>query len=1615
MLKVSLMLAVGLAALCGDTGYECGDHGTCTLIGKVYRCVCAPGWTGYDCSSCSRGFVNLVENCIPPSCIEDGLECGGRGTCLYLKSKNAWECGSCPVGFYQYSGRCVSSYCYGDEEAGGVTTERPCSGQGICIFNGASEADRVRPDVYICSCNLIHTGSQCQNCDPRFGKIDPLLRACVAMSCYDGEDTEPCQGRGECVENIQQHPFTGELTTGYICRCGYPYQLVGTAKCLPLNCVSTQAGVATECGTGGVCESSGSQFSCRCLSGFVQLTDGHCTAPACRQNDGALACSDIGACVSGGEDPTDPSTYYCQCPMSYSSGDYCEVCDNQRGTTINGKCVAKSCVVDNTVCSNNGDCVLEGLFAYRCKCHEGYEAHGTNVCAKPGCWDSIVNKTCSGAGQCTSNGCQCNSGFTLRSMRCIPTKLINGSWVCSGNGTATISSSSADASKPENWICQCDGVTKGTLCNECNTERRPPAAYMINNVCTAAACVSDSTTSPPTICNGVQGATCSQYGVDADSVFYCKTPDKSQYLVAYNSSLVVHRGCTYPSKTEYPLNLYCGLLDGHTMYIDDPGAPQCLSTLTYTCSCEDPFNFVTVEDTIKSELGDVQYRTSCIHKACLNPDLKGTTDETVLQNPDSYCNGLGDCLQDDHGDYTCFCGPGSTYFKGTCVSNACLTQDPETDATLVCGGLGVCDVDAYGHWGCFCGYPYFGSGSSCYPVGCGFYDPLSGVTLLCGGEDRGTCVANEAHPELATCACNRGFTLIGSSYCAPSACTAYGADREGVEPSLSYVCSGIGECFRDPLTGDYRCHCGEGYYATGPYCTLAQCVVVIDAGEAIPGLIGNLYLECGFAGAGTCTSDGCTCNSGYVKTASLSMCVRAGCIDENNIYCGGDHHAACVDKGDGTGFSCVCTAQHVNVNGTCVPKKCVTRDVNGNNVVCGGRGRCIQMWTGYMCACDNNTPAVPSGDSYTCPHPDCCGQVGEDMVVCSDQGSCKETATGGFCVCNNGYSLVGKSQCIVSECVQTDGNGVTSICGGGECIATNDVHSCACANGFSNVDGRCVHSNCIDTYDGEQIECSGFGKCTAVDSSYKCVCNLGYSPGTEPNRCFSVMCLSTIGDKGYECGGHGKCMYSEEQEEFSCTCESGYKNIDDTSAGYSITYFCVTSGCTTTSEAGQTVCNGGGMCDPTSGRCVCNEGHAGDTCADCADGYIRPPEEYIFKHCMKTTCADSTCGGTGMCVPSLLYNQMVCECADHHTPLDGRCVPCAIDNCETCDVSQLGRACSLCQDGTYLSGDQTQCLPCHADCKTCQGPQSTQCLSCIEGKVHSLNGMGASGCKEECRINMDGCKSCGAMISKTKYCSQCQSQTSVPVNGECKSQATRASECSRYSKGACLACADGYFLYEGGCYETSKLPGRDVCSMASSGSCSYCKIGYSNLAGTCTACKNENCASCNIVTTCDECKPGWSLVNGECVSCAAECESCTQGSPSTCKSCKDEYFASFSFSGDASGPCRPCSDTTPMDGIVGVPGCKYCTLPLTNGTNENPVSVICLTTESTGKMMSTGAIAGITIAVLVVVGGSVAGVLVWFFLFRNRKGPMKKSPRRRFHPDETSTSLLSQDYGSSML
>lgn len=1622
MTSLLFVLTASLAALCGNTGYDCGTHGTCTLVGEVYRCVCAPGWTGYDCSRCSRGFASLGENCVSPNCIEDGIECGGRGTCLYVRSKDTWECGSCPTGFYQYSGRCVSSYCYHDEEASGVTTDAPCNGRGVCTFEGSLEADRVKPNMYVCSCDMIHTGSQCQNCDPMYGMIDPMLRTCVAKSCYDRDDTEPCQGRGECVMNVQLHPLTGEYTTGYICRCGYPYMLVGTAKCLPINCVSEQAGVATECGTGGICEQGDSgQFSCRCLTGFVQLTDGHCTAPACRQSDSSLACSDIGACVSGGEDPTEASTYYCQCPMSYSSGDYCEVCDNQRGVTVSGKCVAKSCVIDNTVCSGNGDCVAEGLFAFKCKCHEGYEAHGTNVCAKPGCWDPIVNKTCSGAGQCTDNGCQCNSGFTWRSSRCIPTTLITNGWVCSGNGTATLSSSSANASDPSSWTCDCDLVTKGNLCTECNSERRPYAAYMISGACTAAACISDTMAPTPVVCNGVDGATCVQYGVDADSIFYCKTPSRSQYLVAFNTSFVVHRGCTYPSKTKYPLNLYCGLLDGYTMDVYEDGAPQCLSTLTSSCSCPESFNFVSVEDTIQSELGETQYRTSCIHKNCLNPDLKGTTDESVLQNPDSYCNGLGDCLMDEYGDYMCFCEAGSTYFKNTCVSNTCLTQDSETGATTVCGGLGTCALDSYGHWGCVCEYPYFGSGSSCYPIGCGYYDPLTRVTLLCGGDGRGTCTTNAIHPELASCSCNRGFTLIGSNYCAPSACTAYGADKEGVEPNLSYVCSGVGECYLDPLTWNYACHCGEGYYATGPYCTLAQCIVVIDAGGAIPGLVGELWLECGFAGAGTCSTEGCTCNDGYIKTMLHPMCVHAGCVDENNVYCGGDHHAACIDKGDGTGFTCTCTAQYTNVNGTCAPKQCVTKDINGNNVVCGGRGTCISLWTSHTCSCDNGGPAVQSGDSITCPHPDCYASVEDELVVCSEQGSCKETATGGVCVCNNGYSLVGSSQCIISECVQKDGNGVSSICAGGQCVSTNGVDSCVCADGFSKVDGRCVHRDCIDTLDGEQIECSGFGKCTAVGSSYKCVCNSGYSSGSDPNRCFSFACLSSIDGQNYECGGHGKCTYSEETSAFTCVCDNGYATI----TGNFATQFCAASGCLTTSGTTQMVCNGGGSCNPTSGRCVCDEGFSGDTCASCAEGYIRPPEGYLFNHCMKTTCADSTCGGTGVCAPSLLYNQMVCECAEHHTAVNGRCVPCAIDNCETCDISQLGRICYMCKEGTYLSNDQTQCLPCHADCKTCSGPQSTQCLSCVEGKVHSLNGMGASSCKDECKTNVDGCRSCGAVISKTKYCSQCQSQTSVPVNGECKSQTTRSiktqaaesAECARYSNGVCLACADGYFLHDGGCYETTKLPGRDVCSSATNGTCSYCRSGYSELNGECVACKDENCATCRSPGTCSVCKAGWSLSGDSCVSCAAECETCTQRSPDLCMSCKDNYFTSFSFAGQTSGPCRPCSDTRSLNGIIGVPGCNYCTLPVTNGTDENPVPVICLTTESANstKMMSSGAVAGITITVLLIVGGAVAGVLVWFFLFKNRKGSAKRNARRRFHPDETSTSLLSQDYGSSMI
>eukprot|EP00701_Giardia_intestinalis_P004654 XP_001708478.1 VSP [Giardia lamblia ATCC 50803] len=233
------------------------------------------------------------------------------------------------------------------------------------------------------------------------------------------------------------------------------------------------------------------------------------------------------------------------------------------------------------------------------------------------------------------------------------------------------------------------------------------------------------------------------------------------------------------------------------------------------------------------------------------------------------------------------------------------------------------------------------------------------------------------------------------------------------------------------------------------------------------------------------------------------------------------------------------------------------------------------------------------------------------------------------------------------------------------------------------------------------------------------------------------------------------------------------------------------------------------------------------------------------------------------------------------------------------------------------------------------------------------SGTCVDGCKPQ--SGASGCETCGATIGGTKYCSKCSTSTEVPVNGVCTADNARAAACKvKDGKGGCTTCASGYFRQDNGCYKTDRQPGIQICTLASQGDkCETCANSLQpSAAGVCPLCDSacKTCTSANDANTCSSCVVGYYQVGTKCVRC----------------------------------------DTNDPNGnkpITGVKDCVSCAPPA----GGDGGSVICYVktdgTDNGGSVnksgLSTGAIAGIAVAVIVIVGGLV-GFLCWWFLCRGK-------------------------------
>ena len=319
-----------------------------------------------------------------------------------------------------------------------------------------------------------------------------------------------------------------------------------------------------------------------------------------------------------------------------------------------------------------------------------------------------------------------------------------------------------------------------------------------------------------------------------------------------------------------------------------------------------------------------------------------------------------------------------------------------------------------------------------------------------------------------------------------------------------------------------------------------------------------------------------------------------------------------------------------------------------------------------------------------------------------------------------------------------------------------------------------------------------------------------------------------------------------------------------------------------------------------------------------------------------------------------------------------KCVDCAAAGCAKCSdegvcvecdsskkLSPLKDAClDSCPAGTYDSSNV--CTPCHTSCAGCKDDNTAaSCTACYPGSVLSYGSDSTKGtCIPECTGKyLENCADgqCTASIAGSKYCSKCKSGY-VPVDGMCvladKTRAPPTGCTPNSNDGVCTTCTEKYFLESGGCYQAEKFPGNTLCTTADAGKCTNCANGQ-QVDGT----------------------------TGSCPACDSTCKTCSEkNNPAKCSACFSGYYL------DSGNACKKCSETS--GNIQGVKNCISCDPP---ANNQGSVTCYVKTNggdsgdNSTGSdpKLSSGAIAGISVAAVVVVGGLV-GFLCWWFVCRGK-------------------------------
>ncbi|ESU39895.1 Variant-specific surface protein, partial [Giardia duodenalis] len=702
-----------------------------------------------------------------------------------------------------------------------------------------------------------------------------------------------------------------------------------------------------------------------------------------------------------------------------------------------------------------------------------------------------------------------------------------------------------------------------------------------------------------------------------------------------------------------------------------------------------------------------------------------------------------------------------------------------------------------------------------------------------------------------------------------------------------------------------------------------------------------------------------------VTGGAANTCKTCGAVIGGTKYC-----SACNDSGstaaptDGvcTTDNAVCSAKSTGVCTTCTGSSfmfkggCYATANAPGNTMCEAvnAGVCTTAKQGYFVPPTNDRDnshqsVIPCGDDSVITVKDNKQYKGvANCLTCTAPVSGNAgTPTAATCIkCADGYFING------AACTKCHESCLT-------CSDAADENSCtACAEGTHFLGATSGKGKCVSCGDASGSTWKGVANCAKCDKPV--------------NENTPAVCTECVDNYYLKTDGATSCV-TNCGEGFFPTTDSNTKKV------------CVS--CGTAANGGIADCAKCSMLTPASrsstvlvtctkcgsDKYLKSDGSGCVESSGCASDSTEFAKEDTDSGNRCVSCGDQTDGGIADCKTcSKTDATLKCStCKSGKKPNTARtaCVACSIENCASCDkenvceactsnkkLSPLGDACLTdCPAGTY--DDNSICKPCHFSCAECNSnANQDSCTACYPGHVlNRTTDSGSTGtCIPECTgryAENCGAGMCTAVLGGSKYCSKC-AVGYAPIDGVCTAVATTSRDASgcKASGGKCTACTGDYALLSGGCYNTQALPGMAVCTAANSGSCTTCANGQTYASGNCPACA-EGCAEC-------------------------------KGSISTCTKCLAGYYLD-----SIAKACKKCSENS--NGIQGVPNCVSCAAPAGNSgtvtcyvTQEPTVDPADPSVNKGG--LSSGAIAGISVAAIVVVGGF-GSFLCWWFVCRTKK------------------------------